>query len=311
MSNKKLGILLAALAVIYLLTQLFSNQGTRSFDEVFVSLDSAKIHQVIFYPNDTHTEEIKLQRTGSDSWSVSNGIITVPATGNMVNSVLNNLRDVKTERVVAKSENKWADYNIDATKGRRIQALDKAGKTLTDITLGRFSFNQQTRSSLSFVRKSDEKDVIAVNGWLSMSLNTEFSAFRNKELANVNAEDINKITISGSNPLSLEKENNLWKDQSGNILDSIKVAGYLSNFRMLSGTEFADNFNPAGQSPIQTISILANNQIGPVDLDVYEYLGGSKPFVFHSNLNPESWFIGDSTGVYQKVITSLTELISE
>lgn len=307
MDNKKLAIILVALVAVFLIGRLLSGKGESNFDSNLVSVDTANVDKIAMTgPHGT----VILTRDGG-SWVVSDGAgKQAPALKTMAQGVLSNLISIQSQRIITSSPDKWVDYEVTDTSGTHVVA-SHSGKTLADLMIGRFAFNQATRSGTSYIRKAGQDDVHAIDGFLSMNFTRDFDSFRDKSLATLTPADVKNLSlISGQDGVTkniAKSADGKWMDDNM-PLDSATVAGYLSGLRFLNGTTFDDHFSPQGKTPVYTLDINTNSQLEPLQITCYGGEGNS-PFVFHSSHNPDAYFASDSTQLYQTVIASFLEMI--
>jgi len=181
---------------------------------------------------------------------------------------------------------------------------------LADFIVGRFNFNQQTRQALSYVRLTEEEEVYAVDGFLSMTFGQDINAFRNKQILKIDGVDaVNGIQLqSGDTALNFQKLNGNWVLNNEQPVDSTKMATYLSGLLFVAGNTFADDFTPSS-NPEQSLRIQAGAT--PVTINAFPDANGEKDFVIQSSQFPEALFSSDSSGIYNRLFTKLTEVRSE
>lgn len=226
----------------------------------------------------------------------------VAAQGNPVKGMLGALNQIKASRIIAKSKERWKEYEVGEENGNQVRVLDASGNELADFIVGRFNFNQQTRSATSYIRLNDDEDIYAVDGFLNMSFGQGFDSYRDSRLIQVNRDDltaINMTTESGAFSFS-RNTTNQWVDNKGTVLDSTASVSYLNKFTSVNGQAFADNVDPATLgNPVRSLSLAANNTIGGIiKVDCYHSTNSSMPFLIKSSMN-EAWFASDSSGLYQ------------
>ena len=252
-------------------------------------------------------EAFQLTKSGQ-GWTASNGDIEVPAVEGPVRSILSQLADVKSKRIVTKNPDNWATYETDDAQGTRIEALAN-GKKLADVVIGTFKFDQTSQSASSYLRKKDDNAVYLVDGFMSMTLKQGFDNYRDKQLVKVNAADVTKLTLqSGENTHAFQKSDDQWYYAGMEQVDSTSMAAYLQRLSSLSGYEFVDGFQ-GGQNPMMQLEVQGNNMMNQLVLSCYEGPDAEKPFVIHSTMNPKAYFASDSTGIYQNLFGKLMELI--
>lgn len=309
MNNKKLALVFLALLLIVGGIKVFSGKGDRSFKEDLISLDTSKVSKILLYPGAENHQEISLEKVNGN-WSVSKGDLNYKATSYPVQSILGTLAELKTKRVAAKSEDRWAEYEVTDTSGTRVKAL-QGNKVLADFIIGRFSFNQQARTATSYVRMSDEKEVFAVDGFLGMSFNQSFDAFRDKTMVKLNKDDITGLELMSSPGQTklFQKQENLWIAGDGALVDSTAMSNYLGALAGLNGSEFYQADKAIENSPFsKSLKIKGNNMITPVEIKCWTVPDPEKPFIIQSTVNKEAIFISDSTGVFKRIYSDLEVL---
>lgn len=305
MNNRTLAIIFFALLGVYLLTRLLSARPETTFRTDLVQVDTSLVDKIELHPKSEEGQIVTLQRNNGQ-WTVSNGDLTAPALTNAVGSLLGQLNLMKAKRVVAKQAEKWKDYEVDEESGARVTAYAD-GNVLTDFIVGRFNFNQQTRQATSYLRLTEEEEVYAVDGFLSMTFGQDINAFRNKQILKLNTgEEVNSLQLqSGAETVNLQKQNGGWLLNNEQVIDSTEMAAYLAGLRYVAGNTFADDFN-SGAGPDQSLQLQVNNL--PITINAYPYTGGDKDFVIQSSQYPEAFFASDSSGIYAKLFVDLIEV---
>lgn len=312
MNNRNLLIILLALFAIYAASQWLSGNRESSFETELIQVDTTIVSSVIINPKEG-ADELSLNREGA-GWIVSNGTLSVPATNASVNSLLTNLTNIQTKRIAAKSSDKWSDYEVGANQGTRIRVYND-GKVLEDFIVGRFAFNQQARTATSFIRFTDQDEVYAVDGFLSMTFGQGFDAYRNKQFLKLpNAQDISEFVLENAASgitATLTKNGNQWLLNAETPVDSASVAGFSAQLQNVMGVGFADDFDElkAKSKLTQTVTIKGNNLVQPIQIQAFRDSTRTPAFVLKSNQNP-AYFSSDSTGIYSKIIGGLQELIA-
>ncbi|RMG81226.1 MAG: DUF4340 domain-containing protein [Bacteroidetes bacterium] len=312
MKDKKLLILFVALLVIYALTKVLDVKKDRSFDTDLVKIDTASVTRIVVYPKADDFAEVTLTRE-NNGWIVTKGGVSTKAMPDRIQSVLGQLALIKTKRIVAKKPEKHAEYEVEQGKGTRIQVW-AGDKLLRDFIIGRFNFNQQTRQATSFVRLTDQDEIFAVDGFLSMSLGQGFDSYRNKKLARLTPADVTGFDVQLRDvSFQIGKTPEGWKMNESTPVDSTEVQAWLSTLAGLNGSAFADDFDPARADDLRTdvVTVHANNQSEPLRLECFTDSTRTPPFIIHSNLNPDNWFESDSTGVYKKIFDDLRGFLSD
>ena len=275
-----------------------SGNRERSFDPNIIIIDTAAVNKIVIYPAQGDAK-FELQKTGTD-WLLQRNSDQYQATSASVSALLANLNSISADRIVSKNAERYKDYAVDDEGGTRIE-LFNSQKKLGDIIVGRFNFNQATRSGTSYLKKSDEPEVYSVDGFLSMSLSQGFDSYRNKTLTSINAGDLTRITLEGDGGggATLVKSDSVWRYPSGAEVDSAAIASYLNTVRSVTGSSFVNSRNDAGQR-IKLLKMEGNNMAAPIEIICYTSQDTSHHFVIHSSANEEGYFFSDSTGIYSR-----------
>lgn len=307
MSNKKLILILGALVAVYLIAKFFSGNRQSTFDPVIVKVDTTAVTEIHLYPKAEDNAEVILKRTG-DEWTVTKGDKTFKTPDSKVQGILAQLTEMRSDRVVSRSKDKWAEYEVNE-KGSRVEVFSNK-KKVADFIVGNFKFDQAKRSAFSYVRKSDSDEVYLVDGFMSMSFNQAFNTFRNNELIKVNREDVREVAVMQNGQktaISKNLEDGQWYFGGMEKVDSAKASQYIGQLSNAFGQDYLE---AAVQSaPLKSMEINANNIMAPIKVDCYAHPDSAHQFVLHSSSNPEAWFVSDSSGLYNRLFVKFDELI--
>lgn len=303
MDNKKLLYLLLGLGVIYALTQLFNRKKDRSFDSEFLKVDTAAVNKIVLHTAGDNYKELILEKSGV-AWTASQGGKKVNAETGSVDPLIKELALINVKSIMTESKDKHKEYEIDDEKGTRVEAF-AGSKKVADIYVGKFGFNPQANSMISYVRKAGENKVYGIDGFQSMTFNQQFSNFRDKTISKVDSKDINGVSVqSGAVSNNLVKQGNSWALNQKPLTDSNAIQNYLNSLQNINGSELVDQFNAGSalhQAKIQTMD-------KTVDLSIYASGDSLKPFMIKSSVNNDVYFKEDSNGVYNTLIKGLLDL---
>ncbi len=306
-------IILGALVLVYLgIEFLGKKERSSSFREKLVEVDTSKVSTIKLYGNDT----LHLDRRNSWSWQVENSKgEMVEAQSSSVRSLLNTLMSIKPSRIVTKDKEKWSEYNVD-TAGTRIIVQEGDKKTL-DLIVGRFGFNQNAMQQqqmqmggrgmqqfYTYVRLNDENEVYVADQFMSMSLSTDATSYRNTRIWQLTTDSINSIQYQypADSGLVLQRSGEQWQ-VNGNTTDSASVVQYLNQIRNLNASGFADDVNPAElENPIASIAVA-----GAETAHLQFYPHSRYNLLVTSNRNPSTVFADPDSVVYNKVIVGKDE----
>jgi hypothetical protein len=302
MNNKKLLYILLGLGIVYVLTQLFNSKKERSFDSQFLKLDTALVNKIVLHSASDDHKELILEKSNGDWWASQGGKKVQAETGS-VDGIIKELSLINVKTILTESKVRHKEYEIEDEKGSRVEVY--AGtKKLADFFVGKFGFNPQGNSMVSYLRKAGENKVFGVDGFQSMTFNQQFSNFRNKTITKLNTTDISSVSIqSNGTAHSLSKQGSTWSLDQKPVADSNAVQNYLNGLQALSGSDLIDQFQPA--APLHTAQIDANTKI---DINIYASGDSLKPFIIHSSANKEVYFKEDSNGVFNSLIKGIGDL---
>ncbi len=307
-NNKILALIFFGLVGLYLGKKTVSKPEVRSFRATLVEIDTAIVDRMHLYPEGSNGSPIELLKSGS-TWTVSKDNMTHPATSAAVSNMMRILTEIKTKRLISKSKEHWADYELDENTAKRLEVY--SGEQKVDAFLiGRFNFDQTTRSATTYMRKVDEIDIYSVDGFLSMSLDKKVDDFRDKQLfRSFDKENIDKIeyTSAGHNKsISRDLENN-WRDEANRLVDSTSVSQYLAKLSAMNGKELVDDYIETPEAHLCDLTFVSDKQVTN-NIKCYAESGDFSSFLLFSTLNPQCHFRSDSSGIYNSIIEAFLEL---
>lgn len=302
MTNKNLFIVFIFLLGLYGISLLFTGKSESSFKADLIQVDTTQVNSIIITPKEKGKEEIILERA-NNNWQVSNGKVIANTVQNNVTALLSQLAQIKTTRVAAKNPEKWAEYEVEEDNAKRVKIYEN-GNLVEEFLLGRFSFNQQTRSGTSFIRVAGENEVYAVDGFLSMSISDDFNSYREKSILKIaDSQIITSIEKYGQDTIVANLINGQWTYNNSLPLDSLTMETYIKGLKNLEATDFADDFNETLTQDLlkEKVIIKGNNLTTPITITAYQDTTQEKPYVLHSSQFPDGFYTSDSLGVYKKI----------
>ncbi len=303
-NNKWLLIAFGVLLVLFIGSKLWDKKPQRSFNSDFLELTVNEIDKVVVTPKPEAGLPFTLTKS-SESWEVSDAQISAEASTEAVESMLSSLADLRAKRVVAKSTEKHGDYEVEEASSKKIE-LYSGDKRIDVVYLGRFDFNQQTRSAKSYIRNSKSDNVYVVDGFLSMTLGQSMDAFRNKTLLRIDQSEIQNVNLEYAGKFySLHKEN-AWVDQNNQPLDSTAVELYISSLTQLTGNQIVDNY----QTSSDPLAVLSVGSASSNEKLIKLYSDEEYIFVLQSSQNPDTYFATDSTGAYKRSFKDLIDIFN-
>jgi hypothetical protein len=281
-------ILLLSAAFVFFID---GGKNERTFRDVLVNIDTSAVTEILIYPKSQNHNEVKLFKDKED-WKVSlTGNKTAIVSDKRITDVFNQLLAIKPQRLAAKGEDKWIEFQVDSTGSRVI--VKQGDKVVLDLIIGRFSF-QQPRSMSTYVRLSNDADVYVVDGFLDMTFNQGANIFRDAAIINDDFNNWNQLQFiyPSDSSFTVSRTGNSWFI-NGIKTDSLKTANYLTRLSRLTDTKFIDDFSPVNPAaPAYKLSITTKD-FHFIEINGYKE---SDRYVISSSQNPEAYFDGNSAG---------------
>jgi hypothetical protein len=313
--NKKLLFILSGLIVILFLTVLFKIPGERAtLKERIVEFDSTQISRIILDQKSSTDKPVEFFRNNG-KWNVQQGSIVSVSRQYEVDNIIMEILSIKPQNLVTKNKSKWSEFEVTDSTGTRIKILNKKGKPMADLIVGRFSYKQVSNPSglygrnniqgTSYVRVTGEEEVYGIDGFLSLSFNRTFNDWRDNTLVDVNKNDITSIKFiyPADSSFSMTRKETKWfidKTQA----DSSAVEEFLTTLTNIDGQDFDDNFKPDANPDLQMV--IEGNNLLNISIKCYRRADGD--FVINSNLNPDIYFSSKADGVFRQLFKSKKDL---
>jgi hypothetical protein len=316
-NNRTLLIVFLGLAGILVLSRVFTaKKAERTLDADLVEIDTGRISSIYIYPQAEQGAELIFSRKGN-AWIVSKDELSVPADKYSVGHTMDELLNLEADRLVARSEEKWHEFQVTDSLGTRV--LVKEGKKTTlDMIIGRFNYQpppggysgygqQQYGTGITYVRNSNEDEVYAVEGFLAMSINQGFNNWRDQNICRLTKDQITKVVFDypADSGFVAQKLDMNWTI-NGILADSTSMAQYLDGLSRKSHGDFADGFSPLS-NPLYQVTFEGMN-MDPLLIRVYSQAGDE--LILHSTINPESYFRITRDGLFKDIFRSSAGLIS-
>jgi hypothetical protein len=298
-NNKRLIYLLTGLISILVLTFLFKIPKERStLKSRIVEFDTAEVNKIILYPKVSNGKVVEFFKSNG-KWNVQQGeIVAMPQTG-AVRNIFGEVLKIRPQSLAAVNKSKWQEFELTDSLGTRIKFLNKKGKTLADLMIGKISYKPQENpyggyggnnmQVSSFVRLYSEQKVYSVDGLLSFSLNVKFEDWRDKTFIKSEKNDIMNVRFiyPADSSFILNKKGNTWQiaDQ---VADSVSVSNWLASLVSMNGETFRDKYTPVS-SPVYQLIIQGNNLL-EISVKCFQD-EGEKDFILNSSLNPDVFFL--------------------
>lgn len=287
-------ILLAAVGANQLIR---SSKGERSFRKDIIEMQADEINKISIFPKNAGNRYVEIALKDS-VWQLKFDNILFAADQDLIKGIVDELATMTPERLVANQKELWKDYDITDSLGVKVVVYSSKGKK-SELTLGRFTYNQDTRKPITYLRVDSDKGVYAVEGYLAMTFNREINSLRDRNLFRGNQNDLTQIsfTYPADSSFTLTKEGTGWL-LNGAPVDSSRMASYLNTVSYLVGSDFRDDFNPA-TAPQELCKLQITRQnMNPVEIKAYQ---DAKGIVLNSSENKLSYFSGGKPDIFNMV----------
>lgn len=312
-NNKTLIIVLVVLGGLLALTELF-HKTEKNIKTDIAKFKIDEVSKIEVTPKGKDQKMATVVKKGDNEWSVSNGDKNYKAGSDIVKEYLEELQKIKSQRLAAKSKDKWSEYQVTDSTATRVKILNEKNKVLLDILIGKLSYKQAQNpygrnnvQGISYVRLANEKEVYAVDGFLPMSLNRNIDGWRDKTLSKLNKTDIKSIDfVYPDSSYTLTYSDSVWT--SGNMpIDTKKVERYLSSLQNKKGYKFNNDFKPTSE-PIYQLKMDGDN-LTSVEIKCYKTEDGK--FAIQSSQNTEAFFDSDENGLVKQLFKPLKDFLKD
>ena len=306
MKNKYLLILFVVLLIVYAGITLFGDKKESSFNDKIADFDVEDVDLIKIFPKEKSTKEFSLQKNDNNWIAVDNDKSYV-ADNSMVENALNSLKNMKIKNIITKNPDKFEKYELEDGKCKEIQVFSNK-KKLVDLLIGKFKFDQQTRTASSYVRLAGENKVYSTDGFSSINISDNISTYRNKNLVSFNPDNLTEIKYFHDNTTDeLTKQGKDWTH--GNIVvDSTKIAGFLTSLSNIKGSKFV-NLNNNWHRPESYDSLVLYMQDKDISIVAYPDSTISSGFIIHGSENEGAFFDSDSTGLFKRIFSKFEDII--
>jgi hypothetical protein len=240
-----LSSVLVALLLIWAAGLVFSPERVAARSESAHLLSGKAVEVAWMSLKASDGTSIELAKSGSN-WSLVDGAARLPVQAQRVNSFINELVSVSRLRVVARSKDSWAGFQLDEAHAKRASFKDASGKLLADLFIGGYG---PTGSEI-YLRRADSDLSYSVESGLASYLGNGRSAWLDlRVLAAVKESDVQSFAIKSSMALdgkgkaallldySLHRDGSGWKAGAAQI-DTDAVSSLLRSIVSIQGEDY-------------------------------------------------------------------------
>lgn len=307
-NNKLLAAIFIGLFALYAVTKTVkANKGSRTFRSQIIAIDTNLVQGIVLKPQIEQHQEIKFSRT-VQGWVMQRGQVQALAQQGKLMGLLGNLRDVKPQRLVAKSQSKWAEYQLTDSLASHLTLLGANGRQLGSLLVGKVE-----KGGTVYVRLPHENEVYAIDNYIVANLNKPFNNWREQTLLKFLSTQIDKVDFiyPADSSFSLEKGEEGWQMGSTSA-DSVLVSNYLNAISSKQSSDFVDDVSfsatPQYMLTLSGKKLTKNGKPAPIVLKVFDR---GKEVFLHSNLNPSAVFRSKKTGMFADIFKAKADFIKK
>lgn len=323
-NNKTLLIIFGVLLVLTLVfilskpTAPGKRERSKKLRTEMLDADTSLISRITIIPRGGEKDDVVLFKEGN-TWNVEMEDKNYTADPSAIKNLFRELLNMKTERLAANNKDRWKEYEVTDSTASRVKI--EGGKKNETIFIGKFSYQQpktpspnpygQQGKMTTFVRKSGEKEVYAVDGFLAMTFNREANDFRNKTVLKSQKSEWTRLNYSypGDSSFHLVRQEEKWM-VDGILADSASVAKYLNDIDLLTSTHFVDEELMKSAAPSHALKIEGNNFPSPIVINAYP-ADSTNGYVITSSQNKGAYFSGKESDLFNKIFVGRTEFEPE
>jgi hypothetical protein len=239
-----LSSVLAALLLIWAAGLVFSPERMAARSES-ARLLAGKAADVASISITAGGSSVELAKSGS-AWSLVDGDARFPVQANRVTSFLSELASVSRLRLVARSKDSWAGFQLGDAQAKRASLKDASGKLLADLYVGGYG---PTGSELYLRRASSDASYTAETGIASYLGYGRAGWLDLKVLGELKEIDVQSLAVKSDLALegkgkpslkldySLRREGQLWKAGAAQIQPEA-VSALLRSILGLQGEDY-------------------------------------------------------------------------
>ncbi len=306
-NHKTLIIVLVVLLGIFALLQLNNRKRESTLRRDLVAIDTAKVTAIHLFPQAERGAELVFTK-GERGWRIRKDSLEAPVEKSTVRRLLEAVTAIRPQQLVAVGEEKWAEYHVNDSLATRVQVM-QGKKTVADLYIGKFTverpagnnpyaYGGRNVSGKSYVRAAGDEAVYAVEGFLPMTFNQDFEAWRNHRFVELTRYDLRKLTFTypADSGFVLHNDSTGWHWMlDSEQPDSAAVADYLNAISYKRYSRFADDFQPSGEAQ-WSITIEQKNSKPTV---LKAYTDKKYHLVLHSSQNPDTYFADRDSSIFR------------
>ena len=288
-------IILVVFAIVIIYN--FTNQKKNARTD-FGQIDTALITRFSVFPLNENRKEVTFFKE-NNKWFVQKYNVKSDTKLEIVRHILTEIKNMKPSKLLAESEKKQIDFEVNDTLANRLKIYYSEDEVL-DLLIGKITFRQNQNieisengkqnniSATSYVRIYGEDEIYAVEGFLAFTFNQTFNTWRNQTIINVKKENLTKLSFKypADSGFQIQKKDSVWIIGSKKT-NKKKINEFLNLLSDINNYQFIDNYK-ISDIPVYEFTVEGNN-MQPVIVKCYPGPVESV-FIIHSSANPDAYF---------------------
>jgi hypothetical protein len=291
--------ILLLLAAFFLIDRTVKRAKSNDFDTVLIDLDTAKVEVIrLNFPSEDYP--VVLVRE-PQAWVASCGNTSILANATAIRELMHEISNVEVSEIVTDQPESWPSFGVGENQGVRVEILAN-GEKLEDFITGIGSAGTDAGEHHRFVRLTDQSEVYRVENNDMIFSTRGFERYRNRHFFNLpETSEIQTILYkSRSKQFQFKRSDNQWILEDHGALDPVLIQNYLRGVANISVDSFSDTFDETRTEEMFDRAITFGLAGGKaLTVNCYRDSSWQNRYVLHSELNAESWFESDSSGVFE------------
>jgi len=305
---RNLWLLITLIVVLggYGLFRKYWEQRRPSFQTELIEMDTSQVSLIQINPPGEETE-ILLRRL-EDRWIMTVDNTNTLAKNSAVQKILRGVSQLQTKYLAEAEPNRWEVYDLNPAKATAVKIYVQ-DQLKESFTIGAYHYNQQTEKSVSYLRLKGQNEVYAIDGGLLSKGDLGLKKLRDRRIMEFPAgAKVSSLWYeTPDTSWQFVARNGNWEISAAISFDTIAFNKMLAQFGELQGTQLAGEFDELQADSFFHHRVRIQMQ-DPSEwshtLTCYRDSSRKQPYVIHSSQFPTSWWLSDSSGIYNKISLS-------
>ena len=245
--NKLMVLILVALVTIYFTNNYFEKYNSKSIlKSQVLNFDPDNLYKIIINSDNQIDTLIK----ANDNWLIVKDRKKVSARTSDINSIFNQLSNLKIERLVSNSNKDWGKYELTDSLTTSVEIFE-TNESSSKIYFGKtdlgnsqyYNSGYQNQLPISYVRVDDDSRIYQIYGYYELMFSSGLNSFRNNQLFNLDSVISIEISRDDSVSRTYNFKESKWITNTKDSVDLMKMDAYVKYISKLNLTNFYDDSN--------------------------------------------------------------------